>query len=133
MTTFGFIGTGHLGSMLVHKFIETGAMKAANIIASNRTREEAEHLAKDQGIHVGNNREVAGQSEVIFLCVRPLDIKTVLKEISEQLMAEKLLVSVAADFSLRDLEALCQARVARVVPSLACENLKGVSLIAMGD
>jgi len=92
MTTFGFIGTGHLGSMLVHKFIETRAIKA-------------EHLAKDLGIRVGNNREVAGQSEVIFLCVRPLEIKAVLKELSEQLKPEKLLVSAAVDFSLKDLEA----------------------------
>jgi len=133
MTAFGFIGTGHLGRMLVQKFIETRAMTPENIIASNRTREEAEHLAKELGIHVGNNREVAEQSNVTFLCVRPLDIKAVLKEISEQLTAEKLLVSTAADFSLRDLEALCQARVARVVPSLACETLLGVSLMAMGD
>jgi pyrroline-5-carboxylate reductase len=105
MTTFGFIGTGHLGSMLVHKFIETRAIKAENIIASNRTREKAEHLAKDLGIRVGNNREAVGRSEVIFLCVRSLEIKAALKELSGLLKPEKLLVSAAVDFSLKDLEA----------------------------
>jgi len=34
MTTFGFIGTGHLGSMLVKQFVETGAIKAEQILAT---------------------------------------------------------------------------------------------------
>ncbi|MCX6669553.1 MAG: NAD(P)-binding domain-containing protein [Methanothrix sp.] len=85
------------------KALSSGSLQF--IIASNRTREKAEHLAKDLGIRVGNNRKVAGQSEVIFLCVRPLEIKAVLKELSDLLKPEKLLVSAAVDFSLKDLEA----------------------------
>jgi len=46
MTTFGFLGTGHLGSMLIEKFVETGAMQAEDVMASNRTPEKAMHLAK---------------------------------------------------------------------------------------
>jgi pyrroline-5-carboxylate reductase len=41
MTSFGFIGTGHIGSMLVRKFVETGAIEAEEIVASNRTQEKA--------------------------------------------------------------------------------------------
>jgi len=37
MTTIGFIGTGHMGSILVRKLIETGAIKAEEIYVSNRT------------------------------------------------------------------------------------------------
>ena len=50
MTTFGFIGTGHMGSMLVEKFVETCAIEAEDILASNRTAEKAERLAKAAGI-----------------------------------------------------------------------------------
>ena len=74
MVHLGFIGTGHMGSMLIRKFIETGAAAPGDIIASNRTREKAELLARDLGIQLGGNREVAAQSDVIFLCVKPLDV-----------------------------------------------------------
>ena len=133
MTSLGFVGTGHLGSMLVRKFVETGAINERDIIASNRDPAKAQQLAAQAGIRIGRNRDVALQSDVIFLCVRPLDVKGVLRELDDSLTAEKLLVSVAVDFSLRDLEALCKARVARVVPSVACEHLLGVTLVAMGN
>ncbi len=133
MTKVGFIGTGHLGSMLVHKFVETGAIKAEDIRVSNRSPEKAEQLAKQTGVLTGDNREVAQNSNVIFLCVRPLDIKGLLNEIRELLTPEKLIVSVAVDFSLRQLQDLCRARAARAIPSIACENRNGVTLIALGD
>ena len=45
MTTFGFVGTGHMGCMLVKKFVETGAIGAEEIMASNRTQEKEGRLA----------------------------------------------------------------------------------------
>lgn len=130
---FGFIGTGHLGNMLIRKFVETGAIKAENIIASNRTREKAEHLAESLGIRVGSNREVAEQSDVIILAVRPLDVKGVIRELQDLLAPDKLLISTAVDFHLKDLISLSSARAARVVPSITSEKLKGVSLVALGE
>ncbi len=66
MVHLGFIGTGHMGSMLIRKFIETGVAAPEDIIASNRTREKAELLAGDLGIQLGDNREVAAKSDIIF-------------------------------------------------------------------
>jgi pyrroline-5-carboxylate reductase len=133
MTTFGFIGTGHLGSMLVRKFVETGAIKAQEIYVSNRNPEKARQLAIETGARAGDNREVAQRSDVVFICVRPLDIKGLLDELQELLTPEKLIVSVAVDFSLKHLQDLCRARVARAVPSIACEKQSGVTLLALGD
>ncbi len=133
MTTIGFIGTGHMGSLLVRKLVETGAVKAGEIYVSNRAPEKAGQLARETGVLAGDNREVARSSDVIFLCVRPLDIKGVLSELDELITAEKLIVSVAVDFSLHHLQELCRARVARAIPSIACENRLGVTLIALGD
>lgn len=133
MTTIGFIGTGHLGGLLVRKFVETGAAKVGEIYISNRNPEKAEQLARETGVQAVDNKEVARISEVVFLCVRPLDINGVLKELGELLTPEKLIVSVAVDFSLQHLQELCRARVARAIPSIVCENRLGVTLIALGD
>ena len=133
MTTFGFIGTGHLGSMLVKKFVETGAIEAEEILASNRTPEKAERLAEANGIRPASNRVVAELSDVIFICVRPLEVRDVLSDVAYLLNSQKLVVSVAGDVSLEKLQSLCPARMARAFPSMASEMLQGVTLLAFGD
>jgi pyrroline-5-carboxylate reductase len=133
MTTFGFIGTGHLGSMLVKKFVETGAIEAEDIMASNQTLEKVERLAEATGIRPVSNRVVADLSDVIFICVRPLEVKDVLGDVSYLLNSGKLVISVAGDVSLERLQGLCPARLARAFPSMASEKLQGVTLLAFGD
>lgn len=133
MTTFGFIGTGHLGSMLIRKFVETGTIKPENILASNRTAEKVERLADALGIRQASNRTVAELSDVVFICVRPLEVRGVLSELASLLNSQKLVVSVAGDVSLEKLQALCPARLARAFPSMACQKLQGVTLLVFGD
>ncbi len=130
MTVFGFIGTGHLGSMLVHKFIETGAVHPEDIMAANRTPEKAAGLEQSTGIRLAGNRIVAELSDVIFICVRPLDVRDVLSDLRETLTAEKLVVSVAGDVTLAMMQPLCQARLARAFPSMASKKGHGVTLLA---
>lgn len=132
MVHLGFIGTGHIGSMLIRKFVETGATDPEDIIASNRTSEKAELLARDLGIQLGGNREIAAQSDVIFLCVKPMDVDGVLRELRDLLTPDKLLISVASDFSLKMIASLSRARATRVVPSICSECLKGASLMVFG-
>ena len=133
MTTFGFIGTGHMGSMLVKKFVETGAIEAEDILASNRTAEKVVQLAEAAGIRQASNRVVAELSDVVFICVRPLEVRDVLRELAYLLNSGKLVVSVAGDVSLEKLQALCPARLARAFPSMASEKLQGVTLLVFGD
>jgi len=132
MNHLGFIGTGHMGSMLIRKFIETGAADPADIIASNRTREKAGLLSRDLGIQLGGNIDVAAQSDVIFLCVKPLDVMGVLRELRYELTPDKLLISVAGDFNLEKIASMSRARATRVIPSIGSESLKGVSLVVFG-
>jgi competence protein ComER len=80
-----------------------------------------------------SNRLVAELSDVIFLCVRPLEIRDVLPELSRLLTPNRLLVSVAQDVPLSTLHNLRQPRVARILPSMPSERLQGMTLPAFGD
>ncbi|HPS91773.1 MAG TPA: NAD(P)-binding domain-containing protein [Methanothrix sp.] len=102
-------------------------------IASNRTQEKVERLAQATGIRPASNRVVAELSDVIFICVRPLEVRDVLSDISHLLNSDKLVVSVAGDVTLEKLQALCPARVARAFPSMASQKLQGVTLLAFRD
>ena len=70
---------------------------------------------------------------MIFICVRPLEVRDVLSDVASLLNSQKLVVSVAGDVSLGKLQALCPARLARAFPSMASEKLQGVTLLAFGD
>jgi pyrroline-5-carboxylate reductase len=129
----GFIGTGHLGSMLVRKFAEIKAIDAQDVLASNRTPEKAQQLAKSTGIRIENSQTVVKHSDVVFICVPPLEVRDVLRDLEDLLTSYKLLVCAAADVSLRRLQTLCRARLARAFPSMTSERLKGVTLLAFGD
>lgn len=134
MVQIGIIGTGSMGSMLVRSFIESSAAGPEEIIASSRTAESLLALATETGIRCGrDNREVVEEAEVIFLCVRPSEIRDVLLDLKEDLSQEKVLVSIAAGVGLGDLQTWTAARVARVIPTLTSEILKGASLVAFGE
>ena len=126
MTKIGIIGTGSMGGMFIRKFTETGAVAAGDIIASNRSADKLRSLADRTGMAMaGSNREVVKCSDVIFLCVKPLDVIGVMHEIQDLLTREKLLVSIASGITIDDLSTVSNARVARVVPSVTSECLRG--------
>nr|WP_256366073.1 pyrroline-5-carboxylate reductase dimerization domain-containing protein [Methanogenium sp. MK-MG] len=133
-TQIGIIGTGSMGCMLIRSFIRGGAAVPRNISASNRTPEAQNAIATETGIQTAdNNRTLARDSDVIILCVRQPDVVPVMEEIHDLLTDDKLLISVASDVALSELEALTPARVVRVIPSVTSEQLKGVSLIVFSE
>ncbi len=136
MTRYGFIGTGSMGSMLVRQFIRTGLVTPAEITASSKTGLSARALAEQIGIvAVPDNWRVADWADVLFICVRPLEVHDVLQEIRGELNRDVLLVSIAACVSLEDLEAWCgdKARCVRIIPSVTAEQNAGISLVAWGS
>jgi pyrroline-5-carboxylate reductase len=135
MTRYGFIGTGSMGSMLIRKFIGTGIIAPRNITASSKTGISARALAERTGITAApSNTAVAKQAGILFLCVKPADVRKVLDEVWGVLQPGVLIVSIAGSVTLADLAyyAGLHARVARVIPAVTAEKGAGVSLVAFG-
>jgi competence protein ComER len=133
MTRYGFIGTGSMGSMLVRKFIGTGLVAPTDITASSKTGISARALAKKTGITaVPSNSTVAGNADVLFVCVKPLEVRGVLEEIRGVLKPGTMLISIAGCVSLAHLEdwAGSTVRCARIIPSVTAEQNAGISLVA---
>jgi competence protein ComER len=135
MVHYGFIGTGSMGSMLVRKFIGTGLVRPAEITASSKTGISARALAEKTGIAaVPANRTVAGNADVLIICVKPLEVRGVLKEIRGVLKQDALLVSIAGCVSLENLREWAgdQVHCVRIIPSVTAEQNAGISLVAWG-
>ena len=85
----GIIGYGSMGKMLLWKFSEKGKIEKSDLLVSNRTKDklvEAKDIAE-----ILDNRGVASNSDIVFLCVRPSDLKTVLEEIKDTIRPETLI------------------------------------------
>ena len=135
MVCFGFIGTGSMGSLLIRQFIKTGAVEATNIVASSKTGVSARALAAETGIAVmESNSDVAGAADVLFVCVKPFDVRLVFEEIRDELSENKLLVSIAGIVSLENLADWSGpgVRCVRMMPSVTAAQNSGVSLVVWG-
>lgn len=94
--TIGFIGTGNMG----------GALMAAmaphyDLCAYNRGREKLERVCAATGAKpMGSAKDVAWNSDILVLAVKPYIIPEVLEELAGQLRPDTLVVSVAVSLPL---------------------------------
>ncbi|OPX62168.1 MAG: pyrroline-5-carboxylate reductase [Methanoregula sp. PtaU1.Bin006] len=121
--------------MLIRKFISTGMIAPRDITAGSKSGNSARALAEKTGITAApSNTAVAQEADVLFLCVKPADVKRVLDEVWGYLQPGVLVVSIAGSITLAELarSAGLHARVARVIPAVTSEQEAGVSLVAFG-
>ncbi|WP_043933944.1 late competence protein ComER [Bacillus sp. EB01] len=131
----GIIGIGNMGKILAESFIGSGIVEEESVIAFNRTKSKALNLQKDfPGIFVADSAaEAARLSDIVFVCVKPLDIANLLKDITSCLSKEKCLVSITSPITTGQLESLVGCSVIRAIPSITNRANAGVSLLTFGE
>ncbi|WP_151735948.1 late competence protein ComER [Paenibacillus tengchongensis] len=130
----GFIGTGSMGGLLINAFLAAGALAPGDVLASNRSRHKLLQLeSRYPGINLcGSNRETAAGSDILFLCVKPLEFKALTDEIAPCLHSEQIVVSITSPVQLSHLEAALPAKIAKVIPSITHCVRSGTSLCVFG-
>lgn len=132
MKKVAFIGTGNMGGALVRAACK--AMDPRQVGAVNRTAEKTEALTKETGcIPFYENRKAAQWADVVFLGVKPYQVKDVVTEIAPDLSG-KLLVSMAAGPTIAEIESWAGAdvRVLRIMPNTPCAIGKGMTALCGG-
>lgn len=95
--TIGFLGAGNLAEALIKGLLESRAVSAAQILASDRVTDRLLHIAETFEVKVvSENFEAARGADIVFLTVKPGDAGEVLNEIAPEMTPDKLLISVAA-------------------------------------
>lgn len=131
----GFIGTGSMGSILIEAFIRSNALDPGQITAANRTRKKVDRLAEQNpGLRVAeSNQDVASTCDIIFLCIKPMEFKTVLREIRPFIRPEQLIVSITSPVLIKHLEDQLNCKIAKVIPSITNHVLSGATLCVYGS
>jgi competence protein ComER len=131
----GFIGTGSMGRILIEAFIQSGALNPEQITITNRTIAKAEQLIKIYpGLRLSrSNIDVLMQSDVLFVCVKPIEYNTVLMEIKDAVNKSQIWVSITSPVLISHLEELLPCKIAKVIPSITNFVSSGAALCMYSD
>ncbi|NOU95507.1 late competence protein ComER [Paenibacillus sp. LMG 31456] len=131
----GFIGTGSMGSILIEAFIQSGALNPEQIVATNRTISKVERLAATySGLKVArSNIDVVRHCDILFLCVKPTEFKTVIDDIKIEASPEQIIVSITSPVLIRQLEDLLPSKIAKIIPSITNFVFSGATLCVYSD
>ena len=128
----GFLGSGKMASAIIKGLIKSGIVNSENIIATGSDPQKLKTKSKNLGISViSDNKLAAEKSDIIFIAVKPNQVKDIIAEISSVIDSKKLIVSVAAGVTTEKLENLLpsKTRIIRVMPNtpaLVGEGMSGI-------
>ena len=107
--TIGFIGAGNMGEAFIGAVIQSGLLPAAKISVADVDAGRLGYLNKKYGVTVlRDNGSLFQSCRMVVLAVKPQQMPAVLKEVSGQrgyrLPERKLVISIAAGFTIRKME-----------------------------
>ncbi|KAK9841115.1 hypothetical protein WJX74_000217 [Apatococcus lobatus] len=130
----GFIGAGQMAEALARGFIDKGVVKADTVHCTDPVPARREVFERFGAKSENSNVDVAKNSEVIFLAVKPQYVATVLKEIKQHLTDQHIVVSIAAGIPLAAMKdsAGDDKRLVRVMPNTPCLVGETASAMCLG-
>jgi pyrroline-5-carboxylate reductase len=131
----GFIGAGNMGEALVKGLIASKAAKPSQILVSARRPERVQELVRLYGVRGASNAEVARESDVLVLAVKPQILDQVLRGIAPELQRDRLVISVAAGVPIAAIERRLHPpmRIVRAMPNTPATVGAGATAIALGE
>ena len=101
----GFIGCGNMGQAMLGGMIDSGRVKAQDVLVTDKLLASRVNAQKKFGVEIpASNVEVAMISDIIILAVKPQFYEEVLSEIKGAIWENKILVSIAPGKTLEWLE-----------------------------
>ena len=131
----GIIGIGNVGSMLLHKFMELDLLKEENIYVANRSTEKLDSLEKKYtSLNIcKSNEELVKKCDQILICVEPLNLPKVLKEINPYLNDKKYLMISTSMVAHKDLIKFHDGSITMFMPTLISMVDGGVTIVCHNE
>ena len=126
------IGYGSMGRMITEKLAASEEGKKHDLFVSNRSKEKLQNVPSNVTV-CDSNRDCADGADMVFLCVRPVDLKTVLEEIAPVLSRNTFVISLNGSVSFTMLEKCFSGRMAKVIPSVTAEVDRSQTLVAYNE
>lgn len=134
--TIGFLGGGNMAEALIRGLVQGGHVPPDRVWASGPRPERMAELTRAYGVRVtGDNRDLARQSQILVLSVKPQIMERVLLEVSDAVQPGGLVISLAAGVPTAAIERRLPggSRVIRAMPNTPAVVGAGATAIARGS
>jgi pyrroline-5-carboxylate reductase len=132
------IGYGTMGAMLLKNIMKSDL--SIRVTVSNRSKIEDRLVSdniidntladnfKNITVEYDYKKAVSG-ADIIFLCVQPKACIDILSEISSEIPINSLLISIAADLTIKNIEKYFSGKIMRIMPTLTSNINLGTTLL----
>ena len=136
----GFIGAGNMGGAIIGGIIGNRIVEPVDIIVTDVYKTKVNEISEKYNIKQGlSNEIVAAAADMLFLCVKPNVLYSVIDEIKDAVKPDTIVVSIVAGQAIAKLEEafgrdnLKLVRVMPNTPSLVGEGMAAIVPNANAD
>jgi|TARA_B110000438_G_scaffold4135_2_gene4154 pyrroline-5-carboxylate reductase len=132
-----FIGGGNMAKAIAGGLLR-GGMHATNIFISTPKEKQCEALREEfYGVYVStDNKKISDAAEIILFAVKPQILKSVCKELKDNIQKSKpLIISIAAGPNIEDIDTWLGGNmtIVRVMPNQPAVIDQGISALYAND
>src|SRR5437762_12300397 len=127
------LGAGKLGEALITGMLDAEVVSRKQFIATAAHKERMEQLNTKLDIETTlSNDEAVRKAHLVVLCVKPQTVEEVLRQVSDLLTPNHIVISVAASVTTRFIETIMYnpVPVIRTIPNTPCCIRRGMTAIA---
>jgi pyrroline-5-carboxylate reductase len=130
----GFIGGGAMAEALMRGMLNAGLVVPSQLTVSDITEKRLDYLHATFGVSTTtDSQDIAKQSDILFLTVKPQVISTVIDTIAPVVAKTTVLVSVAAGVTIATFQGkMPGVPIIRVMPNTPVAVGEGMSAMALG-
>jgi pyrroline-5-carboxylate reductase len=127
------VGCGRLGSSILEGWLKTGTVEASKLIILTPSSKPAAEAARAQGARINPESSALAGVQVVVLAVKPAMWRAAVAALPDTLNPDAVVVSVMAGVAAADIAAASGRRVARVMPTTAVAQGRGVAALWSAD
>lgn len=128
----GFIGTGNMGSAMIKGLVTSEYVSGSDINVFDVNVEKSRELSEKYSVKpLQNEVEIANNSDVIVLSVKPNIYNSVLEKIKARIDENKIIIAIAAGISIESVENIAgkDKKVVRIMPNTPAQVLEGMTAV----
>ena len=132
----GIIGTGNMGSSILKGVTSSNFLENKNITIFDLNKEKIEELSKEYGVKKSENEnELAKESDILILSVKPNIVPKVLDKIKDDLSEKTIVLSIAAGISIDFIENIIgtDKKVIRTMPNTPAQVMEGMTAVSFNQ
>lgn len=130
-----FIGSGNMGSAIIGGIVSSKLANPNDVTVADRDENKLNAINSQYGVNITTNNLECLPCDMLFLCVKPNVIYSVIDEIKDKISEKTIIVSIAAGQSIEKLSGGFgkSVKIVRVMPNTPALVGEGMAALSLGD